>query len=226
MMTSSSLHSVIVACPLDLFVIAIDRPATEARARGTPGSGPTEGSELRSGDNISRLAMEERVQGTILYRPAGASELKPVTGEQPVLEVEVGSDEIRLERSVLFKIHGHIDRVRRADDTFVITEEDYVSFLGRMVSGNSVIPADLVALMKSRRLLFLGYGLRDWNFRVLLDRLNRMRLEAVRSYAIAYDIDPAESRLWDQRNVEVFGADLNQFVPRLDAAWTRAPSGK
>jgi hypothetical protein len=176
--------------PFDLFVVAIDRPAAEAR-----------------------------VQGATLFRPAGQDELKPVTGEQELLEVGIDSGEVRLRRTVLFKIHGHIGRTRKTDDTFVITEEDYVSFLGRMGSGNSVIPADLVNLMQSRTLLFLGYGLRDWNFRVLLDRLTRMRLQAIRSYAIAYDIDPAEGRLWDQRNVKVFAADLNEFVPLLDAAW-------
>jgi len=58
---------------------------------------------------------------------------------------------------------------------------------------------------------------------VLLDRLTRMRLQAIRSYAIAYDIDPAESRLWDQRNVKLFSTDLNDFVPLLDAAWAQTP---
>jgi hypothetical protein len=178
--------------PFDLFVVAIDRSAAEAG-----------------------------VQGATLFRPAGQNELKPVTGEQQLLNLELDAGEIRLKRTVLFKIHGHIGRARKADDTFVITEEDYVSFLGRMSSGNSVIPADLTPLMQSRRLLFLGYGLRDWNFRVLLDRLTRMRIQAMRSYAIAYDIDPAESRLWDRRNVQVFRGDLNEFVPLLDAAWAR-----
>ena len=182
--------------PFDLFVVAIDRPAGEPR-----------------------------VQGATLFRPAGQNELKPVTGEQELLDVEIDAGgEVRLRRTVLFKIHGHIGRTSRADDTFVITEEDYVSFLGRMGSGNSVIPADLANLMQSRTLLFLGYGLRDWNFRVLLDRLTKMRRQAIRSYAIAYDIDLAESRLWDQRNVKVFNADLNEFVPLLDAAWAQTPT--
>jgi hypothetical protein len=178
--------------PFDLFVVAIDRPTAEAHVRGS-----------------------------MLFRPAGQDELKPVTGEQELLDVEIDSGEIRLRRTVLFKIHGHIGRMRRTDDTFVITEEDYVTFLGRMGSENSVIPADLVNLMQSRTLLFLGYGLRDWNFRVLLDRLTRIRVQAMRSYAIAYDIDAAESRLWDQRNVKVFSADLNEFVPMLRAVWAQ-----
>jgi hypothetical protein len=178
--------------PFDLFVVAIDRSAA--------GAG---------------------LQGITLFRPAGEGELKPVTGEQELLDVELASGEVRLRRTVLFKIHGHIDRTRRTDDTFVITEEDYVSFLGRMGSENSVIPADLAPLMQSRRLLFLGYGLRDWNFRVLLERLTRMRVQPMRSNAISYDIDPVERRLWDRRNVQVFNGDLNEFVPLLEAAWTR-----
>ena len=176
--------------PFDLFVVAIDRSAAQAG-----------------------------VQGATLFRPAGQDELTPVTGEQQLLGLELDSGEIHLRRTVLFKIHGHIGRARKTDDTFVITEEDYVSFLGRMGSGNSVIPADLAPLVQSRRLLFLGYGLRDWNLRVLLERLTRMRVQAMRSYAVAYDIDPAESQLWDRRNVRVYSGDLNDFVPLLDAAW-------
>jgi hypothetical protein len=182
--------------PFDLFVVAIDRPAVEGR-----------------------------VQGTTLFRRAGEDDLTPVTGEQQLLDLELVGGQVRLKRTALFKVHGHIDRdpKRSSDDTFVITEEDYVSFLGRMNSGDSVIPADLVTLMQSRTLLFLGYGLRDWNFRVLLDRLNRSRLQPKRSYAISHDIEPAESELWNARKVVVFKADLNEFVPRLDAALGQTP---
>jgi hypothetical protein len=179
--------------PFDLFVIAIDRNDAAAQ-----------------------------VHGTMLFRPDGEDKMKPVTGEKEILGFEDAVDEIRLKRTVVFKIHGHIGRIDRTNDTFVITEEDYVSFLGRMGTVNSVIPADLVTLMQSRTLLFLGYGLRDWNFRVLLDRLNRMREQAIKSYAIAMGITDAERRLWITRGVEVFNADLNEFVPRLEAELSRA----
>ena len=179
--------------PFDLFVVAIDRPAVEGR-----------------------------VQGTTLFRRDGEDDLTPVTGEHQLLDLELLRGQVRLKRTALFKIHGHIDRKRSSDDTFVITEEDYVAFLGRMNSGDSVIPADLVTLMQSRTLLFLGYGLRDWNFRVLLDRLNRSRLQPKRSYAISHDIEPAEGELWAARKVVVFKADLNEFVPRLDT-WLGQP---
>jgi hypothetical protein len=180
--------------PFDLFVVAIDRSAAQAG-----------------------------VQGSTLFKPADNSEFKLVTGEHELLNVELAGGEVHLRRTAVFKIHGHIARTQKIDDTFVITEEDYVSFLGRMGYENSVIPADLAPLMQSQRLLFLGYGLRDWNFRVLLDRLSRMRLRPMRSYAIVYDIDAAEARLWDRRNVHVFKGDLNEFVQLLNTAWAQTP---
>ena len=134
------------------------------------------------------------------------------------MDLQIEGRQIRLGRSVLFKIHGHIDRGSGSADTFVITEEDYVSFLGRMSSGESVIPAELVTMMQKRTLLFLGYSLRDWNFRVLLDRWKNSSLQPRRSDAVCYDIEPAEGELWGARKVTVFEADLNEFVPRLDAA--------
>jgi hypothetical protein len=152
--------------PFDLFIVAIDRGGADASVRGAT-----------------------------LFRPAGQTERRSVTGEHELLDIEIDRGQIRLKRTVLFKIHGHIDRTREGDDTFVITEEDYVSFLGRMGAGDSILPADLAGMMQSRTLLFLGYGLRDWNFRVLLDRLSRSRLHQKRSYAVANDIDPAESEL-------------------------------
>jgi hypothetical protein len=78
-------------------------------------------------------------------------------------------------------------------------------------------------MMQSRTLLFLGYGLRDWNFRVLLDRLNRSRLQQKKSYAIAHEIELAESELWAARKVLVYEADLNEFVPRLEAELAKTP---
>ena len=139
------------------------------------GARRTEGA-FRSVCRCDRPACAEGRARRHLFRPAGQDELKPVTGEQQLLDFELDGGQVRLKRTVLFKIHGHIDRTRRADDTFVITEEDYVSFLGRM-RANSVIPADLVDADAVANLAVPGYGLRDWNFRVLLDRLNRSRLQ-------------------------------------------------
>jgi hypothetical protein len=180
--------------PFDLFVVAIDRSPAEGRP-----------------------------QGALLFRRAGKDELQAVTAEQELLDLGLDGGQIRLKRSVLFKIHGHIDRSRAGDDTFVITEEDYVSFLAKMGPGESVIPAQIVTIMQKRTLLFLGYSLRDWNFRVLLHQMRNSSLQPRTSYAVCHDIDPAESELWAARKVTVFAADLNELVPRLNIELGQTP---
>jgi hypothetical protein len=71
--------------------------------------------------------------------------------------------------------------------------------------------------MVKRRILFLGYGLRDWNMRVLLDRMTRMRGSAnpLKSYAISLGVPDAQKVMWEKRSVKVYNTDLNVFVKEL-----------
>jgi hypothetical protein len=98
--------------------------------------------------------------------------------------------------SVIYKMHGAVDRSARRLDQYVITEDDYVDFLVRM-TGNAAIPAVFAEPFKERRFLFLGYGLSDWNWRVVLNRLERdtppaanLAVEVPKAAAAAQNIDP------------------------------------
>lgn len=82
-----------------------------------------------------------------------------------------GKLQIDLERkTVIYKMHGTVNRQRSGWDSYVITEDDYVEFLVRM-TGQTAVPAQFMRHFQSCRFLFLGYGLRDWNFRVALRNL-------------------------------------------------------
>ena len=72
--------------------------------------------------------------------------------------------------SVVYKMHGAIDRRKDRIGHYVITEDDYVEFLTRMTR-RSVIPPIFAEPFQSRPFLFLGYGLYDWNLRVILNRI-------------------------------------------------------
>ena len=54
-------------------------------------------------------------------------------------------------------------------DSVVLTENDYVDFFAQDLLNK--IPAKILELLRTARLLFLGYALEDWNFRVLLRKL-------------------------------------------------------
>ena len=73
-------------------------------------------------------------------------------------------------KTVIYKMHGTVHRQRRGLDSYVITEDDYIEFLARMTT-QTAVPAHFIRHFQSRRFLFLGYSLRDWNFRVVLRNL-------------------------------------------------------
>jgi hypothetical protein len=67
---------------------------------------------------------------------------------------------------VVFHLHGHSD-----PDTLVLTEDDYLCFLAQMAGKPDLLPGPVKAALATSSLLFLGYRLADWNFRVLLQGL-------------------------------------------------------
>ena len=127
----------------------------------------------------------------------------------------------------LFKMHGSASDERIAGDArdnLVITEDDYVDFMvnaGGPLNPNFPPPA-LLAEYKERRFLFLGYSLRDWNFRVflrLLSQRNAMSgLAGRKHWAVQLNPNPVDVELWGRRNVDVYDGDLVEFTVRLGAA--------
>ncbi len=110
--------------------------------------------------------------------------------------------------TIIYKMHGTVDRQTQKWDSYVITEEDYVDFLARM-TGQTAIPARLMVEFRKRRFLFLGYGLRDWNLRVMLRNLKSAlatletpapsiadEREDLRSWAIQCHPSELEQALW------------------------------
>lgn len=115
------------------------------------------------------------------------------------------------ERTVIYKMHGAVDRRRPERDHYVITEDDYIDFLARMTK-NKAVPSIFADPFQTRRFLFLGYGLNDWNLRVVLNRIPK----GIRSWAIQYKPRPLERRFWQDRGVEVYDLSLDDFVQALE----------
>ncbi len=133
--------------------------------------------------------------------------------------------------TVIYKMHGTVDRQTNEWDSFVITEDDYIDFLSRM-TGQTAVPAQFMRHFKTRHFLFLGYGLRDWNLRVVLKNLrtvlpatNEQRSLAaeddeddeMRSWAIQYKPSELEIELWRARKVKIYDVNINEFVQKLRA---------
>lgn len=125
--------------------------------------------------------------------------------------------DIDLEKvTVIYKMHGAVDRRRPGRDQYVITEDDYIEFLTRMTK-KKAIPAIFGEPFQTKHFLFLGYGLRDWNLRVVLNRIEKdlRRPKGIMSWAVQYNPSPLERRFWQGRGVEVFNKRLDKFVDEL-----------
>lgn len=201
----TSLHRFLagVAAPLlivttnydDLIERALDEKNLELGANARPYDVVIHTTEAGSGDRL-------------LWWSYGASEPREVNPNK--LDIVVA------ERTIVYKMHGAVDRKEPSRDQYVITEDDYIDFLARMTK-NKAIPAIFGEPFQTRHFLFLGYGLNDWNLRVVLNRIEKdlRRPKTITSWAIQHQPRPLETRFWQERGVEVYDQLLEEFVKRI-----------
>ena len=129
------------------------------------------------------------------------------------------------ERTVILKLHGAIDRVDPVQDSFVITEDDYIAYLTR-TDLSSLLPVTLSAELSRRHFLFLGYSLKDWNLRVILHRIWGRQRRRYNSWAVQLHPDELDQAFWKERSVEIRDVSLDDYVHALMERLERPPDSE
>ena len=110
-------------------------------------------------------------------------------------------------------------------DSIVLTEDDYLDYLIGVTSNKDLIPSEVRRSLADTALLFLGFQMDDWNFRVLFRSIVAQQGGGRRSrYAhIAVQIDPEEGRILEperaRRYLENYfakGADISIYWGSAD----------
>ncbi len=137
---------------------------------------------------------------------------------------------------LVFHLHGFIEQA----ETLVLTEDDYLEFLvtfSREGNGNDQFLPDIVRTnLATTSLLFVGYSLADWNFRVLLRSLLKAFDKSPKTKSIAVQfappaVDKSEngvkramdyldkyfSSISNKVEVHVFWGDAHDFARQLRA---------
>jgi DNA-binding SARP family transcriptional activator len=114
-------------------------------------------------------------------------------------------------RTVVLKLHGGIAEDR---ESFVVTEDDYIGYLARTDVLGSV-PVTLAATLRRSHFLFLGYGMREWSLRLVLDRISAGEPLAYRSWAVVPQARPLERQFWQARDVDLVELELAEYSRSL-----------
>jgi hypothetical protein len=140
------------------------------------------------------------------------------------------------ERPLVYHVFGTLD----VPESIVITEDEYFEFLAAVANpNNALIPYAVEQALADTSLLFLGFGLQDWDLRILLRGLiNREAAprKGQRSHHVAAEIDvrregvikPDGAKDYivtyfrdNEPSIEIEWAAVDEFAVDLARAWER-----
>ena len=138
--------------------------------------------------------------------------------------------EPRAEKPLIYHLHGSF----RYDASLVLAEQDYVEFLVNLArdlgrDDRRVVPVQILPALTRHPLLFIGYSLRDWTFRMLfhgfVDAVAGVQRRRHVSVQLAPNPDPTDEagaraeeflvRYFTKLNISVFWGDAGEFCLEL-----------
>ncbi len=149
-------------------------------------------------------------RGRFWHRPPGEP-------PRPIDVPNTYATELDLDRrTIILKLHGAVDPLpEREWESFVITEDDYIDYLGRSEL-TAVVPVALAARLRRSHFLFLGYEMADWNLRLILNRIWGERPVGYRSWAVQRGPSPLAQAFWRRFDVAALDVDPLAYVELLE----------
>jgi hypothetical protein len=149
-------------------------------------------------------------------------------------QIDAAADDAGYRPDVAHPLIYHLFGNLRQRASLVITEDDYFDYLIGVTSNSDLMPKVIGRALTDTALLFLGFQLDDWNFRVLFRSLMRMPGRGRRrQYAhVAVQIDPEGGRIqnlerarhyleryFQGEDVTIYWGSVDDFVKELRQQW-------
>jgi hypothetical protein len=111
---------------------------------------------------------------------------------------------------VVFHLHGHNEVV----ESLVLTEDDYLDFLVNISRDQALLPPRIQEALTGASLLFIGYSLADWDFRVLFRGLVMSTERSLRRISITVQLPPTtDAQTSIQQRMQKY---LDDYFSRID----------
>jgi hypothetical protein len=140
------------------------------------------------------------------------------------------------ESPLVYHLFGRL----QVPESLVLTEDDYFDYLIGMTKRDDIIPPAVVRAWNDNALLFLGFQVDDWNFRVLfrsiMNQEGRARRKKKPHVAVQIDpedggsVDPFRARQYLERyfqdeDVNIYWGSTEEFISELWRRWQQRSSG-
>ncbi|HSS79541.1 MAG TPA: SIR2 family protein [Thermoanaerobaculia bacterium] len=131
---------------------------------------------------------------------------------------------------VVYHLHGHLG----CTESLVVSEDDYLDFLVSITRDTGLLPPRIQESMTGASILFLGYRIADWNFRVLFQSLVGYLERSVRRVHISVQLAPGSetesgeqkqkvfsylNKYYENLKVQVYWGTCRQFAAELRQRW-------
>jgi hypothetical protein len=178
---------------------------------------------------------------TLMVRALAAAGKDPQVGvfswqgeEEPPESIFAREPQYRpdVKRPLVYQLFGRL----KQSDSIVLTEDDHFDYLIGVTSNKEGIPSVVRRALADTALLFVGFRMEDWNFRVLFRSImSQQGGNRRRRYAhVAVQIDPEAGRIQEpelaRRYLERYfqGADISiywgsaeVFMKELQSRWSQ-----
>ena len=136
---------------------------------------------------------------------------------------------------VVFHLHGH----NKVPESLVLTEDDYLDFLVNISRDQALLPPRIQRALTGASLLFIGYSLADWDFRVLFRGLVTSLESSLRRISVTVQLPPANEapestpqqvqnyldEYFNRTDMRVYWGTAREFAAELRRRWRRFSNG-
>jgi hypothetical protein len=154
---------------------------------------------------------------------------KYVKGEPSIFEAEPGFNPTPM-IPIVFHLHGH----NGVAESLVLTEDDYLDFLVNISKDQELLPARIQRALTGASLLFMGYRIADWDFRVLFRSLVGYLERSIGRAHISVQLVPVGrqapeeqkakaqeylDRYFEELKIRVYWGTCREFAAELRKRW-------
>jgi len=120
-------------------------------------------------------------------------------------------------------------------DSLVLTEDDYFDYLVGVTKNRNIMPPAVLRALSDSTLLFIGFPLTDWNFRMLFRSLSAPHPTRLRQYIHLAVQDPAndetalspeqlrryQEQYFAKDNFSIYRGSPRDFTQELRVEWNK-----